>query len=51
MERFHKEFYELYQKYNAQNNATWANPEDMIEWGATWEAKPDKGQVIDADEK
>lgn len=22
MERFHKEFYELYQKYNAQNNAS-----------------------------
>jgi molecular chaperone DnaK len=31
MERFHKEFYELYQKYNATNNATNPNPEDIIE--------------------
>ncbi len=51
MERFHKEFYELYQKYNAQNNATTANPEDMLDadWQAgAWAAE---GQVIDADEK
>jgi molecular chaperone DnaK len=51
MERFHKEFYELYQKYNAQNNATWANPEDMLEGWAADGAAPDKGNVIDADEK
>lgn len=51
MEKFHKEFYELYQKYNAQNNATAANPEDMLDadWQAgAWAAE---GQVIDADEK
>lgn len=51
MEIFHKEFYELYQKYNAQNNATAANPEDMLDadWQAgAWAAE---GQVIDADEK
>jgi molecular chaperone DnaK len=35
MERFHKEFYDLYQKYNAQNNATSANPEDMLDGGTT----------------
>ncbi len=48
LERFQKEFSELYQKYAAQNNATNANPEDMLDAdGAT----PADGQVIDADEK
>lgn len=31
LERFHKEFYELYQKYSAQNTAANPNPEDVIE--------------------
>lgn len=51
LEAFHKEFYEMYQKYNAQNNATAASPEDMIEGGAAADAAPADGQVIDADEK
>ncbi len=33
MERFHKEFYDLYQKYNAENNAANPNPEDVIDNG------------------
>lgn len=49
MERFHKEFYELYQKYNAQNTAANPNPDEIIEdTGAT---PPESGKVIDADEK
>jgi len=48
LERFHKEFYELYQKYSAQNTAANPNPEDVIEWGSTG---PVQGEVIDADEK
>ncbi len=51
MERFHKEFYELYQKYNAQNNATAANPEDMLDAEGQAGAWSAEGQVIDADEK
>lgn len=47
LERFQKEFAELYQKYNAQNNATNANPEDMLDA----DAPAADGQVIDADEK
>lgn len=47
LERFQKEFSELYQKYNAQNNATNANPEDMLDA----DAPAADGQVIDADEK
>ena len=49
MERFHKEFYDLYQKYNAENNAANPNPEDVIDNG--WAAPAGQGQVIDADEK
>jgi molecular chaperone DnaK len=45
LERFHKEFYELYQKFGAQNNAANPNPEDVID-----NAAPTDGQVIDADE-
>jgi molecular chaperone DnaK len=49
MERFHKEFYELYQKYNAENTAANPNPDEIIEdAGAT---SPEAGKVIDADEK
>jgi molecular chaperone DnaK len=49
MERFHKEFYELYQKYNAENTAANPNPDEIIEdTGAT---SPEAGKVIDADEK
>jgi molecular chaperone DnaK len=52
MERFHKEFYDLYQKYNAQNTAANPNPEDIIDnGGAQASANSDQATVIDADEK
>lgn len=48
-DRFHKEFYELYQKFGAQNNATNPNPEDIIDPNTG--VASGEGQVIDADEK
>jgi len=50
-ERFHKEFYELYQKFGAENNATNPNPDDIIDPDVGAGAKPADGEVIDAEEK
>ncbi len=47
-EAFHKEFYDLYQKYGANNSAQNPNPADIIDnWNAeNWPTDP---QVVDAD--
>lgn len=47
LEEYHKEFYELYQKYNATNAAPNPNPEDVLDPA---NATQPEGKVIDADE-
>ena len=50
MDGFHKQFYELYQKYNVQNTAT-PTDEEVIEATPDSQEGSSQGQVIDADEK